>query len=38
MTKFILVFLLAHIIGDYYLQTDSMSQKKKFNTKKKIPN
>lgn len=29
MTKFILVFLLAHIIGDYYLQTDSMSQKKK---------
>lgn len=28
MTKFILVFLLAHIIGDYYLQTDSMCQKK----------
>lgn len=28
MTKFILVFLLTHIIGDYYLQTDSMCQKK----------
>lgn len=29
MTKFTLVFLLAHIMGDYYLQTDSMCQRKK---------